>query len=81
LAAERERLLAETRERLEGYPQAVRDEFEFLLKVARESTVLSEDHGFWIDFNSTARVRKGLLEFGRRFAEAASSKGRTTFST
>ena len=70
LAAERERLLAETRERLEGYPQAVRDEFEFLLKVARESTVLSEDHGFWIDFNSTARVRKVLLDFGRRFAEA-----------
>jgi phosphohistidine swiveling domain-containing protein len=70
LAAERERLLAETRERLAGYPQAVRDEFEFLLKVAQESTVLSEDHGFWIDFNSTARVRKVVMEFGRRFAEA-----------
>lgn len=70
LAAERERLLAETRERLEGYPQAVRDEFEFLLKVAQESTVLSEDHNFWIDFNATARVRKVAMEFGRRFAEA-----------
>ena len=70
LAAERERLLAETRERLEGYPQAVRDEFEFLLKVAQESTILSEDHGFWIDFNATARVRKVVMEFGRRFAEA-----------
>jgi pyruvate,water dikinase len=70
LAAERERLLAETRERLKGYPQAVRDEFEFLLKVAQESTILSEDHGFWIDFNTTARVRKVVMEFGRRFAEA-----------
>jgi phosphohistidine swiveling domain-containing protein len=70
LAAERERYLAEIRERLEGYPQAVRDEFESLLKAAREGVVLSEDHGFWIDFNSTARVRKVLLEFGRRFAEA-----------
>jgi phosphohistidine swiveling domain-containing protein len=70
LAAEREQLLAETRERLEGYPQAVRDEFEFLLKVAQESVVLSEDHGFWIDFNATARVRGVVLEFGRRFAEA-----------
>ncbi len=70
LAAEREQLLAETRERLEGYPQAVRDEFEFLLKVAQESVVLSEDHGFWIDFSSTARVRKVLMEFGHRFAEA-----------
>jgi hypothetical protein len=35
LLAEREQLLAKTRERLEGYPQAVRDEFEFLLKVAQ----------------------------------------------
>jgi pyruvate,water dikinase len=70
LAAERERLLDETRERLEGYPQAVRDEFESSLKAAQEGMVLSEDHGFWIDFNSTARVRKVVMEFGRRFAEA-----------
>ncbi len=70
LGAERGRLLAEIRERLAGYPQAVRDEFEFLLKVAQESTVLTEDHGFWIDFNSTARVRRVIMEFGRRFAEA-----------
>src|SRR5918993_677194 len=70
LAAEREQLMVETRERLEGYPQAVRDEFAFLLKVAQESVVLSEDHGFWIDFNATARVRGVVLEFGRRFAEA-----------
>jgi phosphohistidine swiveling domain-containing protein len=70
LAAEREQLLAETRKRLEGYPQAVRDEFEFLLKVAQENVVLSEDHGFWIDFNATARVRGVIVEFGRRFAEA-----------
>jgi phosphohistidine swiveling domain-containing protein len=70
LAAEREQLMVETRERLEGYPQAVRDEFAFLLKVAQESVVLSEDHGFWIDFNATARVRGVVLEFGRRFADA-----------
>jgi len=70
LAAERERLLAETRERLAGYPQAVRDEFEFMLGLAQESTILSEDHGFWIDFSSTARVRKVVMEFGRRFAQA-----------
>ena len=31
---------------------------------------MSEDHGFWIDFNSTARVRKVFVELGRRFAEA-----------
>jgi phosphohistidine swiveling domain-containing protein len=70
LAAERERLLAESRERLKGYPQAVRNEFESSLKAAQEGIVLSEDHGFWIDFNSSARVRKVVMEFGRRFAEA-----------
>jgi rifampicin phosphotransferase len=70
LAAERERYLAETRERLAGYPQAVRDQFETLLKAAVEGMVLSEDHGFWIDFNSTARVRKVFMEFGHHFAEA-----------
>jgi phosphohistidine swiveling domain-containing protein len=32
--------------------------------------VLSEDHGHWIDFGSTYRVRRVLLEFGRRFVEA-----------
>jgi pyruvate,water dikinase len=70
LAADRERLLADARERLRGYPQAVRDEFEFRLKAAQDGMVLREDHGFWIDLGSTARVRRVIMEFGRRFAEA-----------
>jgi phosphohistidine swiveling domain-containing protein len=70
LANERERLLAETYQRLRGYPQAVRDQFGSLLKAAQDSTVLSEDHGFWIDFYAMARVRRVFLEFGRRFTEA-----------
>ena len=72
LVAERERLVAATRERLRGYPQAVRDQFEFLLQAAQEAIVLTEDHGFWIDFRCMHRVRRVLLEFGRRFAEAGS---------
>src|SRR5215210_4021422 len=70
LAAERERLLAEIYEHLKGYPQAVRDQFSSLLKAAQDSTVLSEDHGFWIDFHAMSWVRRVFLEFGRRFAEA-----------
>jgi phosphohistidine swiveling domain-containing protein len=70
LSTDRERLLVETRKRLSGYPQAVRDQFEILLKAAAEGMVLSEDHGFWIDFSATARVRKVFMELGRRFAEA-----------
>jgi len=70
LAAERERLLDETYERLKGYPQAVRDQFGSLLKAAQDATIISEDHGFWIDFHAMSRVRRVFLEFGRRFAEA-----------
>jgi rifampicin phosphotransferase len=70
LAAEREQLIAQTRARLSGYPQPVVSRFEFLLKAAHEATVLTEDHGFWIDLRSLYRVRLVMLEFGRRFAEA-----------
>ena len=70
LIEERERLLAETRERLAGYPGPVVGQFEELLKAAQFANVLSEEHGFWIDFSSTYEVRLILLEFGRRFAAA-----------
>ncbi len=70
LAVEREALVAEARQRLQGYPQPVAEEFEFLLKAAQEATVVGEDHNFWIDFCAIYQVRRVLLEFGRRFAEA-----------
>jgi pyruvate,water dikinase len=70
LDTERERLVAETRARLAGYPQQVIDQFEFLLKAAQEGVVLSEDHSFWIDFRGLYEVRRVFLEFGRRFREA-----------
>ena len=70
LAAERERLIGESRERLKGYPQSVRDQFEFLLKAAQTSTMIQEDHNYWIDQRGTYKVRQVILEFGRRFAES-----------
>ena len=70
LVEERERLLAETRERLAGYPGPVVEQFEELLQAAQFANVLSEEHGFWIDFTSTYEVRLVFLEFGKRFAEA-----------
>jgi pyruvate,water dikinase len=76
LVAERERAIAHAQERLSGYPQAVRDEFELLLKAAQFGNVLTEDHGFWIDFNSTYQVRTVVLEFGRRLAEAGAIDAR-----
>jgi pyruvate,water dikinase len=68
LAVERERLIAEAREQLAGYPEAVRGQFEFLLAAAQAGVVLSEDHGYWIDFESTYRFRRVVLEAGRRLA-------------
>ncbi len=70
LAAERTQAMAKARERLKGYPQQVVEQFEFLLKAAQIGNVLTEDHGFWIDFNCLYRVRRVFMEFGRRCAEA-----------
>ena len=62
--------MAVVRGRLQDYPAPVVERFEFLLKAAQEGVVLSEDHGFWIDFGATYRVRRVLLEIGRRLSEA-----------
>lgn len=66
LAAEREQVVAEAREQLQIFPQAVRDQFEFLLQAGRVGTVLSEDHGYWLDFRAASDARQVFLEAGRR---------------
>jgi hypothetical protein len=70
LAVEREELVAQSRQRLKGYPQPVVQEFDFLLKAAQEAAMVGEDHNFWIDFCAIYQVRRVLMEFGRRFTEA-----------
>ncbi len=69
-AAERDEVVAAARDRLQGYPSDVRDEFEHLLKAASTAVVLTEDHGYWIDFQATYRVRRVVMEMGKRLAEA-----------
>jgi len=69
-AAEREDAIATVRTRLQGYPSNVRDEFEVLLKAAATAVVLTEDHGCWIDFQATYRVRRVIVEIGKRLAES-----------
>ncbi|MBS1115754.1 MAG: uncharacterized protein H6Q87_138 [candidate division NC10 bacterium] len=66
LAAEREQAVANVRGRLRNYPGPVVERFGFLLQAAQEGIVLSEDHGYWIDFGTTYRVRRVVLECGRR---------------
>lgn len=69
LDARRDRAVSDAEERLKGYPAAVRERFGFLLKAAQVGSVLSEDHGFWIDFACLYRVRCVLMELGRRLAD------------
>jgi phosphohistidine swiveling domain-containing protein len=70
LIAERDQLTAEAREQIAAYPEAVRQQFEFLLKAAQTGNVLTEDHGWWIDFRALACVREVFVELGRRFTSA-----------
>lgn len=63
---ERDRLTDQARSALEGFPQAVREKFEWLLKAAREAGFLHSEHAFWIDQRGMFRVRRVLLEIGAR---------------
>ena len=69
-AGEREAAVSAVRERLQGYPANVRDQFEALLKAASSAVVLTEDHGFWIDFNGAYCIRRAVIELGGRLADA-----------
>ena len=69
-AERREQALAETRERLGGYPRPVVQQFETMLPTAQAGTVVQDDHNFYIDFCGSYRVRRVLLEAERRLVEA-----------
>ncbi len=69
-AADREQLVAQARVELTKRPESVAQRFEFLLRAAQESIVLTEDHAYWIDFQCMYFVRRMFLELGRRFVEA-----------
>ncbi len=70
LVAEREKAVAEVRTKLAGYPQPVVTRFETLLKAAQVAAVVHEDHNFWIDQRMFYHVRRLILEFGQRLAQA-----------
>ncbi len=70
LSAARDRAVAEARQDLSSHPQQMVARFEFLLKAAQEGAMISTSHGFWLDFSILYRLRRVLLEVGRRLAEA-----------
>ncbi|MGH9041214.1 MAG: PEP-utilizing enzyme [Acidimicrobiia bacterium] len=71
LAEARAQARALVREQLAGIPAESRERYEFLLEAASTGVVITEDHGFWIDFRSAYKVRRVLCEFGWRLVPAA----------
>ncbi|MDA1256700.1 MAG: PEP-utilizing enzyme [Chloroflexi bacterium] len=70
LVAEREQFVADARERIVGYPEPVRNQFEMFLAAGQNGQRIQEDHNWWIDQKGNHQVRQVALEFGRRFANA-----------
>ena len=70
LVADREKAVAEARTRLARYPQPVVARFATLLKAAQVAAVVHEDHNFWIDQRLFYHVRRLIMEFGGRLAQA-----------
>jgi phosphohistidine swiveling domain-containing protein len=70
LSLDREKAVAEARAKLAGYPQPVVARFETLLKAAQTAAVVLKDHNFWIDQRLFYHVRRLIMEFGGRLAQA-----------
>lgn len=70
LIAERERLVAEARGKIESYPEAVKGQFEMLLEGGQQGHRIEEDHNWWLDQQGLHRLRRVFLEVGNRFAAA-----------
>jgi len=69
-ATEREKAIAEARAKLARHPKPVVARFEMLLKAAQVATIVHEDHNVWIDQRCFYHVRRIIMEFGRRLAQA-----------
>lgn len=71
-ATERERLVGEARARLAGYPQQVREQFNFLLQAAQDAIRIGEDHNYWIDCRTMYELRRVVLAMADRLVAARS---------
>ncbi|MCI0874277.1 MAG: hypothetical protein J4N79_08400 [Chloroflexi bacterium] len=70
IVAERERIVSETREKISGYPEPVKQQFNGMLHAGQQGHRIQEDHSWWIDQQANHQVRKVFLEFGNRLASA-----------
>jgi len=70
ITARREQAVAEFYQQIAHQPQAVQAEMRRLLLAAQAGAFLKEEHGYWLDFSCTYRVRQVLLEIGQRLISA-----------
>jgi phosphohistidine swiveling domain-containing protein len=70
LAAERDAAVAAARERFAAASDEHRERFEVLLPAAQAGNVITEDHGFYIDFATNYQLQRVFIEVGRRLASA-----------
>jgi pyruvate,water dikinase len=66
MAQSAEDALADARNRLAMYPEAVRGQFEAMLQFARHASFLQEEHNFYIDQQGIALLRLFYLRVGER---------------
>jgi len=64
-----EEAVAEARDTLAAFPEAVRGQFEMLLQLGRHGAFLQEEHNFYIDQQALARIRLFYVAVGKRLAE------------
>ena len=64
---EREKAIAET---LEKTPEARKEEFKSLLKMAQTAYCWNEDHNYWIEQMGGSTMRPIILEMGKRLHKA-----------
>ncbi len=62
--------LADARDRLASYPEAVRGQFEAMVQFGRQGAFLQEEHNFYIDQRAMALIRLFYLRVGQRFVDA-----------
>ncbi len=66
IARQRELHTAKFRADVQHYPRPLREHALFLLRAAQDGAVLSAEHGHWIDYKASFRVRQVLLVIGER---------------
>lgn len=70
IAAKSAQQVANLKKQMAQWPQPVVENFETLFAAAQMGYVLSEDHTYWIDFQTVYHTRQIILAYGQRLVQA-----------